>query len=353
MTNRKGLLASTAGNVLFAALVAYLLLDRQPQPVPEGAAQARASTPTSAPLATASVEDEKVLALARLEAAFPAVEESPFWRADADQGHQRQMQALESHRDRIRSELIARYGADAVDDPAFTRLFKPLKARFPYLSSKSQLAMLKLQQTRPAPTAGNNVMLRGSGQGIPDAVWQRQLDYEARVRAILTPAEWQEYQLRESRAAKQLRASGVAADEREFRAIFAVIAQVEQDATAASLVAAQERLSSMLGARRYASFSAVRDPAYGALAEAASRHDLTPQQLNDVYIALLDAHNKLTRLNLNPTQDLSSPDGKSQQIIEQQFKDVARVVGDAKASDLIDAYMNQTMNIAPRQISKL
>jgi len=344
-----------AGNVLLAALVSYLLLDSQPQSSLQGAAVApQMGSPAlpAATLTTASVDDEKVLALARLEAAIPPVEVSQFWQADADQEFMRQMQALETHRDRIRNALIARYGARTVDDPAFTRLFKPLNARFPYLSSKSQLGLLKFQQRRPAPPRASPILVRGNGQPFPDlaAAEQQRDEYENSVRAILTPAEWQEYQLRESRAAKQLRASGVAADEQEFRAVFAVLQQSDQETTAAGYVAAQERLSSLLGANRYARYSAARDPAYGALEAAGLRNQLNAQQIGDVYAVMLAAHNKLARLSMDPSAaQRTSPDAATQRVIEQRQKDVARLVGDAAATDLIDTYMNQMMSIDPRQ----
>ncbi|HET9473388.1 MAG TPA: hypothetical protein VFO82_05810, partial [Steroidobacteraceae bacterium] len=347
--------ASVAGNVLLAALCAYLLLDREPQSAAEATAsttQAGLPTPPSAPLATASVDDEKVLALARLEAAIPPVEASQFWQADADQEYMRRMLSLEAHRDRIRNELTARFGAGAADDPAFTRLFKPLNARFHYLSSKSQLGLLKLQQSRPAPARGSPILVRGNGQPFPDlaAAEQQREEYENNVRGILTPAEWQEYQLRESRAARQLRASGIAASEEEFRAVFAVLQQSDQETTAAGYVAAQERLNSMLGANRYARYSSARDPAYGALEAAGLRHQLTPQQISGVYAVMLAARDKLARLSMDPAAaQRTSPDAATQRVIDQRQKDVARLVGDAAATDLIDTYMKQTMSIDPRQ----
>ena len=355
MTIRKGLLASVAGNVLLAALVAYLLLDPKAQLSPQGAsASTQAVSPVlpAAPLATASVDDEKVLALARLEAALPPIEATQFWQADADRDFLRQMQALETHRDRIRNELIARYGAGSVDDPAFARLFKPLNARFPYLSSKSQRGLLKLQQTRLVPARGSPILVRGNGQPFPDlpAAEQQREEYENNVRALLTPAEWQEYQLRESRAARQLRASGIAANEVEFRAVFAVLQQSDQETTAAGYVAAQERLNVLLGADRYARYSSARDPAYGALEAAGLRLQLNPQQISDVYAVMLTAGNKLARLSMDPAAaQRTSPDSATQRVIEQRQKDIARLVGDVAATDLIDTYMKQTMSIDPRQ----
>lgn len=354
MTIGRGLLASVAGNVLLVALVAYLLLERgQPSALETAAAtQVGKPTPPSPPPASASVDDEKVLALARLEAEIPPVEVSGFWQADADQEYTRRMQALEAHRDRIRNELLARYGAGAVEDPAFTRLFKPLNARFPYLSSKSQLGLLKLQQLRPTPARGSPILVRGNGQPFPDmaAAEQQRREYENNVRALLTPAEWQEYQLRESRAARQLRASGVAADEQQFRAAFAALQQLDQETTAAGYVAVQEQLTALLGDARYARLSAAHDPAYGALQAAATRHKLTEQQLTDVYSVVLDANNKLARLSMNPSAaQRTSPDQATQRVLEQRHKDVARLVGDAAASDLIDTYMKQMMGMDPLQ----
>jgi hypothetical protein len=269
MTLKPGLAASLAGNVVLAVLVCWLLPGRAPgsDPVAAFAPAEPHQVGPSPPAATASVDDQKVLALARLEAAIGPAAVTGYWMPGADQELTRQMDALEVQRDRIRGELTRRYGAGAAEDASFARLFKPLNARFPYLSSKSQLALLKLQRTRPAPVSGAPLVVRGNGPPLPElaAIEQQQQEYEHNVRAALTPAEWQEYQLRESRTAKQLRASGVAEDERQFRELFTVLQQLDQEGTAAAYVQTQEKLTEILGANRYVEFSAARDPAYGAL----------------------------------------------------------------------------------------
>jgi hypothetical protein len=358
MTIKPGLAASLTGNALLVVLASWMLVHRSPAPSVAPPAAAAVHDPTEvtrAAVATADVDEGKVLALARLETAIATVALTDFWKPDADQDVTRRMDAIELQRERIRAELIARYGAAAAEDPAFARMFRPLDARYPYLSSKSQLALLKLQRARRGPVGAAPLLVRGDGLA-PDlgAAGRQQQEFERGVRAALTPAEWQEYQLRESGAARQLRASGVAGDEHQFREVFRVLEQVELDQTVAGYVDAQEKLAAILGVSQYAKFSAARDPAYGALQAAATRHGLTPQQLDGVYAAVLNANNKFARLSMNHgTQEATAPNAETQQVLDQRQGDVARLVGDAAAAaDLIDAYMNQLMT-APHQSAAL
>lgn len=349
MYSKTALIVSMAGNVTLASLIAYLLLVRAP--LPELATLSPQSAPESSSGSTATVDDDKVLTFARLEAEATNAQPADFWSADSEQQMRRHAEVLELQRDRIRAALVARYGPSAAENLAFTRVFKPLNTRYPYLSSKSQIGLLKLQLSQSPSSRSRPTLVRTTGQAPADfaGAEQRQLDFERAIRALLSPNEFVEYQLRESRVARQLRASGVATDEKEFRAAFAILQANADERTPAGYLNEQERLKSLLGTDRFVKLSAARDPAFAAMQSAGDRHQVSPQQLMNVYSVMLAAHNSLARLSLDPSaRDRTSPSNETQQVMQQRDAAVSRIVGDIAAADLIQDYMSQVMSIDPR-----
>lgn len=352
MSTRIGMVASLTCNVVLAALALYFFM-RSPEADPAIPEYTRASAPEAPRSRDVELDAEKILALAELEAAEnkQSPDRPEFWKPDVDQQIRRQAEAIEVRRGQIREALISRFGADAVEAPVFSRIFKPLNSRYPYLSSKSQIGLLKLLQARPPATRSapdfQRPLLTASE---PSAGFiQRQAEFEEAVRTLLTPQEFIEYQLRESPLARQLRSSNITRNEQEFRATFGVLLANSQQRTAANYVAEQQQLKSMLGAERYLLLAAARDPSFAAIQSAGARHRLSAQQIRQAYSVFLEAHNELAMLSLDPeARDRGSPDRPTQGIIARRDAEVARLVGDAAASDLIRDYMDQMMSVEPR-----
>lgn len=367
MSARMALIGSLAGNVVLASLATYLVM-RPPEPAPPSARETLLAAVERAPRTAASgaagggaglslgVFEEKVVALARMEAEVAGSRPAPdFWSADMDDQIRHQAEALESQRERIRTMLFDRYGAGAADDPVFARVFKPLNMRYPYLSSKSQIGLLKLQQAR-GPVSRSRPQLVGPGAAPPDFgadAEQRRLDFERSVRGLLSAGEYTEYQLRESRVARQLRAAGVAADEKEFRALYDVLQANAESRTPAGHVAEQDRLLAILGPERFAKFSSTHDPAFAAMEAAGARHKLTPEQIMNVYSVMLTANQSLARRSLDPAARDQPPPPREQRVTVKRDVEVARMVGDAAAADLVQEYIKQTMSIDPRPRASL
>src|SRR5262249_5346565 len=237
--------------------------------------------PSDAERQPTSPEQERILALATLEASArkvlaPRLRE--FWKSEAIGAGDGDQAALDEQLDAMREAIVRRFGPAAVDDPLFVRLFKPLNRHFPYLSSKSQLALARLQRTRGMPAADQVPMTAFD----PAAMYRREQEFGAAVRNVLTPAEYDEYQLRESPAARLLRSSGVEFDEKEFRAAFDALQQMDADRSAGAYLAGQEKLREVLGSRRFAQFSARGDPKFAGLEEAGRQHQLSRDQTLEV-----------------------------------------------------------------------
>lgn len=281
---------------------------------------------------------EKMVALAMLEdsarAAHP-VQQGEFWKPRTEADEQASADEVEKQLDAMRAAVIARYGAGAVDDPAFTRLFKPLDTHYPYLSSKSQIALAKLQRQRRQALPASGVMPAGFD---PAAAYQREQQFNAALQSVFTPAEYEAYQLRESVPARQLRASGAAASEKEFRDAFKALQEMDADRSAAGYLAGQEKLLGIFGKQRYAQFTATRDPNFAALEGAAAKHQLSRDQTLAAYGAIQEAQMELVRGSVERGNGLARSGPDPQQIFQQRDQKVASLVGDDAGRDLVSAY---------------
>jgi hypothetical protein len=333
MSVRNWLAVSVVVNVVFAGCVTYVFLQREP------AAAATPLLPKDLRV-PAAPEQEKTIALVTLESAArvalpPAQPE--FWKAVTEAEEQAYLQKVDAQLDAMRAALIERYGSRAVDDPAFARLFKPLNGHFSYLSSKSQLALAKLQRSRKSSLPASGLPPTSFD---PAAAYQREQEFNAALQAVFTKAEYDEYLLRESLAARQLRSSGVATNEQEFRAAFTALQEMEADRSASGYLAGQEKLRGVLGAQRFAQYSATRDPNFSTLENAATKHQLTRQQTLAVYGAIQEAQLELVRGSVERSNGLTRSGPDPQQVFQQRDQKVATLVGDDVGRDLVSAYSN-------------
>jgi hypothetical protein len=119
----------------------------------------------------------------------------------------------------VRAALLAFYGPAAESDPAFDTMFRPLGPSFSFLSSEQQLL---LQQGQAEPLAAGNTRANGrcARIGSGDAQGERARAPGAEILAGLGETGRYEYLVRFSPLAAQIRQSGVAADEAEFRHVF-------------------------------------------------------------------------------------------------------------------------------------
>ena len=347
MSVRNWLVASVAVNVVLVACVAYLSSGEPESPVataaPAQETPVLAATPV--PVVSGDPTQEKILTLAALEAdARSKFAPSPvdFWTPAQDSALESSLQRIDAQNDAIRGALKARYGDGAEDDPVFARVFRPMDSRYPYLSSRSQIALLKLQRSR----AG---VAKPRPEASPDAargmVRDPMIDG---LRQVLSPAELSEYELRESPLARQLRASGVTTGEQEFRAAFQVLNRTDVSQGPGAYLAAQRDLETVLGKDRALRFSASRDPGFQTVREAATAQGLQEAQAMRVYEAI-----KVAQMSTLEAQSMSGGDrtlmgDKIRDITMRRDAQIASLVGDSAAREILAAYSNKMMSMTRR-----
>lgn len=303
--------------------------------------------PTEAP---DSSERDKMLALSTLEADARAANPPPlpeFWRSDADGQIEVHRLKLEQQQDAMRQALIARYGVAAAEDPTFARLFRPLDVRFPYLSSNSQLALAKLQRARASGAATAGLPAAPGPTEIAKAM-EREIEFNRAIRAAFTEAEFDAYRLRESPAARQLRASGVVANEHEFRAAIETLEKMESDRTPGSYLEVQRGLSKLLGPERFVRFLASRDPAFQTVRSVAVAQRVQESQVLAVYEVIVTAQLGVLDAQSKSGADRSEAAPLIRDIISSRDARIASLVGDAPAKEILKAYTNKLMSMNQR-----
>ena len=334
-SNKKILVVSLALNTVLAGLVSVQFTYRA-EPVAQAAGIETRSDLVRIRHPSAP-EQEKLLGLATLEADARKARPRPrldFWRFSVEEATESYRENVEAELDTIRRALIAKYGQEAVDDPLFARVFRPLDARFPYLSSKSQIALAKMQgKLRPTMQ-----MLKVSGSAELAAEYDQEREFNRLLRNALSEKEYDEYQLRESYPARQLRASEVASSEREFREAFAVLQQMDANRSAAGYLAGQQKLRNIFGAQRFARFSAFRDPQFALLEGASGNHKLTREMTLAVYGVILDAQLAMVRASIERTGAIDGAVSDLRQITERRNQAIVGLVGEEVASDLLHTY---------------
>jgi hypothetical protein len=294
---------------------------------------------------------EKIIALAELEARARIANPLPkvqFWKSDADLQVEAYRSKLEAQQDEMRAALIARFGPAASEDPAFTRLFRPLDARFSYLSSSAQLAIAKLQRARAAGIAQTGLPSRTENPLAANPI-DRDREFRLSVRAALSQDEFEAYQLRESRAARQLRASGIVTNEQEFRSAVQILEKTDLDPGPRAHLEGHLALSKLLGPSRFVRFSASRDPTFQSVRRAALAHRVQESQLLNVYDAIVSAQIRVLEAQSKVGADRSAAALAIREIMASRDSQIASVVGEQPAKEILKAYTNELMSMSRRK----
>jgi hypothetical protein len=293
---------------------------------------------------------EKMLTLAQLEADARAKTPPPqvdFWTPAGDAALESYRRRVESDQDSIRLALKKKYGENAEDDPLFARVFRPLDSRYPYLSSRSQLALLKLQRTRMSDPV-TRIALRPEGSGpVPGPAPDEH--FNSRVREVLTKAEYDAYELRDSPTARQLRASGLISSEEEFRSAIRILNETDITRGPAAYLESQRTLANLLGQERFLRFSASRDPAYQAVRDAASAQGLQEARTFEVYGAIKDAQLSLLEAQSAAGVDRAPAGMQVRDITMRRDAKVASLVGSDAAGKILQAYSSKLMSMSQRK----
>lgn len=316
-----------------------------PSPLETSVATDGAAGAPFAPIGDTPDDDpSKVAALLAIEArAFDAVRRAArgYWQPGVD--YELELgRAVLGAEERIRSGLIERFGPGAANDPLFRASFRPLDARYPFLSADQQLAVQRLRferdlELRNASRGARPEVGADAGRGIdPAAAATASRHYREGLAAALDERALFELDLRDSSAARQLRASQVELSEQEFRAACAVLLDLERGAVGpAEVLAAREELRRLLGDRRFAELWAARDPAYSRIRAVTARHGLAESAVGAVYEVMSEFQDRRMQIAMLAEQNPDRAARESRAAADGERRALARLVGDDLAAEIL------------------
>ncbi|MBX3745214.1 MAG: hypothetical protein KF833_07870 [Verrucomicrobiae bacterium] len=182
----------------------------------------------------------------------------------------------------------------------------PMEAMFDFLPEARRTGLMQVMadfQSKLVESAGDMANDHG-------AMWKAQREMEDAIRAMLSPEEFLDYQLRFSITATVLRQqiTGFEPSEEEFLAMFKLREAFDREYSPTMLMDAtqpeadryreaqdqlNERLRETLGHERYLEYQRAQDPGYQQLHRIVQRAGLQPELANDLYamrdIAMVEA----------------------------------------------------------------
>tara|TARA_Y100000310_G_scaffold345323_1_gene463785 strand:- start:5107 stop:6321 length:1215 start_codon:yes stop_codon:yes gene_type:complete len=241
------------------------------------------------------------------------------------------------------------FGDAVIDDPFFEDLFKPLNKKLGFLSSDVQIELHDLMLKSQAE---NSAMF---GRGFIREFRQDRLTANetmlASIQELLSPQEFLEYQLRESRTANMMRRSmdGYDYGEQEFRDIFAIRQSSEvrpgqygydvrdpqsREELQSARANTDDRIREYLGEERYRELERVQDPLYRSLQAIGDRYGNSEREMIAAYEITTDSRMQIDEIRRD--QSLSSDERRTeiQKLNEQTLEEIQEVVGDEAAESI-------------------
>jgi hypothetical protein len=181
------------------------------------------------------------------------------------------------------------------------------------------------------------------------------VDITPRLAELLGQDALAEYQLRESRLADQLRDSGVAFSEAEFRDTFAILKRLDESMGDRTLFASSRKaLRTALGSRRFAQLWASRDPLFPVIEQVCAKHSLDKETVMAVYEMFNDSQDRVIQaIEAAAGNPQRGGEGARAERAELESR-LAGVLGDKVASDLLSAQtqhmvtMSRSQRLTPR-----
>ncbi|MCX6895818.1 MAG: hypothetical protein NTZ16_10045 [Verrucomicrobia bacterium] len=208
----------------------------------------------------------------------------------------KQRQALAAEKRAIIKELL---GIEPDEKPDLMAGFNPFDTMLDFLPADKQTKLMELMQTMQAK------QMKALGDGAPDAdgmknMQKAQKEMEDEIAKILTPSEFEDYQLRLSQTAMMLRMQlgGFSPTEQEFRDIFkyqkafddqysmfdaGTDDKAEQDKRKAAQTELDTQIKATLGDQRYADYQREKDFEYQSIAKIAEKQGLPKEAGVKIY----------------------------------------------------------------------
>lgn len=280
--------------------------------------------------------EAKALLLAELETSAVAAVERPedrYWEARRNVHVDYALAVAAAHAD-VRRRLEEVFGADAESAPEFARVYRPLEVQFPFLTPEQQLALhawrLERQRGRVPQAAALASDGRRRGTESPD-------DELSGLRGVLPATAALEVALRDSMLAEDLRAAAVVFSEDEYRAAYALLADLEAARGDTRVQLAKRReLRRLLGPQRYEQIWSRRDPMMAVLRRVGAELALGDGALAAAYGVLNDTQEALLELALD-AQPAERSAAEAQRIAAAESERLAGLLGEEGARTLLAA----------------
>lgn len=195
----------------------------------------------------------------------------------------------------VRATLLDLLGPDAAADPAFARFFAPLGPAFAFLTSAEQIRLRESElehARRRGPAAAAPSCLRIA----PAAASEAQAAAGDPLAELLAPAAYEEYLLRFSPRAQQLRELALAPNEADFRAAFGLLRELDAAHDPGIQLDLRQRLRELLGRDAYLAFWSARDPIFAPLAALLESRGVGDAGQQEVYAVLNRTQESLLEL---------------------------------------------------------
>jgi hypothetical protein len=244
---------------------------------------------------------------------------SQFWHLDTQAQAKRIEHILAAERN-ARAALVARFGLQVSQLPIFWRLFRPLHERMPQLTSSQQITIHELERQFAA----------NSLEPYAKTSFEQHLE---RVRDHIGATLANEYALRSSPVAAELRRVGVELSEEDFRAAFAALNELSEATDHGQFIAARGRLRERLGSRHFARLWSLRDPRFSRIESTAQRFGLTDETTLTAYANLLENQEAMLAA-VTPSDPIAQQDA-----MRQQYDDGRRRLRDLVGARAADALL--------------
>lgn len=245
---------------------------------------------------------------ARRKVIDAAMAASPYWEAKLDPKLELERRALEREERKALRDLL---GPDPENGTA-----AQLQRTYPNLSPEKIAAFAALRDRYNEQTedlyAANRGMVTPINEGKEAELTQA---FRSGLKALLSPQEFEEYEMRESRTANQLHftLSSVDVSEQEYRSIYQLQSAFDEQYSfkrftpdspeAKARTAAQQKLKDdiklALGDQRYSEYERGTDGSYRNATQLVARLNLPPETAADIYTVQKDLQKRALDLRRN------------------------------------------------------
>lgn len=287
------------------------------------------------------IADVAKLYASRRAELFSSVQSGPFWKTENpwDRRLQQSLKALDAEQRGLIKQLLEVDLEAELDKFSTQAPARPVDLGF--IPEDKRAGVLAVRERYRQREADLHEAANGIWSEADDEVVRRMARQEEQeLKAILSPKEFEDYQLRHSPLSEELRTSlnGFEPNEEEFRKIFQARASYDEatgqiksggDSTIKSdmqdLLDAE--LKGALGEERFAKYEKLQEPSYQALSRLGDRFGLAPAVTEQAYGYLHDAEAQALKLHSDASLDEDLRDEALRKISEETARQMRAALG--------------------------